>query len=103
MHSVSSRLLLRPNLTCSLKVKTERVKNWRSGPFTAVNCAATPRELLESEWFGYEKGGFTGAFAQKLGKFELAHGGTLFLDEIGEIPIELQPKLLRVIEHGDIQ
>src|SRR5271166_6105289 len=65
------------------------------GSFIKVNCAAIPSSLLESELFGHEKGSFTGAVAQKIGRFELAHQGTLFLDEIGEMPLELQPKLLR--------
>ena len=69
-----------------------------SGPFVAINCAAIPENLLESELFGYEKGAFTGAVARKPGKFELAHTGTLFLDEIGDMPINLQAKLLRALE-----
>ncbi len=71
-------------------------------PFIALNCAAIPRELLESELFGFEKGAFTGAVERKIGKFELASGGTLFLDEIGDMPIELQVKLLRVLQEKEI-
>ena len=70
----------------------------RARPFVAVNCSAFPKDLLESELFGYKKGAFTGAFADKKGLFEEAHGGTLFLDEIGELDINLQAKLLRVLE-----
>ena len=69
-----------------------------AGPFVAINCAAIPETLLETELFGHEKGAFTGANARKPGKFEIAHGGTLFLDEIGEMPISLQAKVLRVLE-----
>ena len=68
------------------------------GPFVAINCAAIPENLLESELFGYEKGAFTGAVQRKAGKFELAHRGTLFLDEIGDMPLTLQPKILRALE-----
>src|SRR5215204_6149154 len=67
-------------------------------PFVAINCAAIPENLLETELFGYEKGAFTGAVARKLGKFEMAHRGTLFLDEIGDLPIGLQAKILRALE-----
>jgi two-component system NtrC family response regulator len=72
------------------------------GPFIAINCAAIPKELLESELFGYLKGAFTGAQRDKKGKFELANGGSIFLDEIGELPLDLQTKLLRVLEEQQI-
>ncbi len=72
-------------------------------PFIVINCAAIPRELLESELFGHEKGAFTGAITAKKGKFELAHGGTLFLDEIGDLDLSLQVKLLRVLQSGEVQ
>jgi DNA-binding NtrC family response regulator len=72
-------------------------------PFVAVNLAAIPRELVESTLFGHEKGSFTGALQQRIGKFELAHGGTLFLDEIGDLRTELQAKLLRAIQEGEVE
>ncbi|NOZ68276.1 MAG: sigma-54-dependent Fis family transcriptional regulator [Deferribacteres bacterium] len=72
-------------------------------PFVPVNCAAVPRELLEAEFFGYEKGAFTGAVSRRIGKFEQAHTGTLFLDEIGELELSLQAKILRVIQEKEIE
>jgi transcriptional regulator with GAF, ATPase, and Fis domain len=74
-----------------------------SGPFVAVNCGALPRELAESELFGHERGAFTGAGARRAGWFEEASGGTLVLDEVGELPLDLQPKLLRVLETGRLR
>ena len=72
-------------------------------PYVKLNCSAIPFDLLESELFGHEKGAFTGAFAQKLGRFEMADSGTLFLDEIGDIPLALQPKLLRVLQEKEFE
>src|SRR5690606_9538081 len=74
-----------------------------SRTFISVNCAAIPRDLVESEMFGHERGAFTGATDRRIGRFELADGGTLFLDEVGDLQLEAQAKLLRVLETGEIQ
>ena len=73
-----------------------------TSPFVAINCAAIPENLLESELFGYERGAFTGAVTSKAGKFEFANGGTILLDEVSEMDIRLQAKLLRVIQQGEV-
>src|SRR5215813_8037723 len=75
----------------------------RDKTFVKLNCSAIPTGLLESELFGHEKGAFTGAITQKIGRMELAHHGTLFLDEIGDIPMELQPKLLRALQEREFE
>ena len=82
---------------------THRASSRSSGPFLAVNCAAIPENLLESELFGHEKGAFTGAVGRKIGKFERAEGGTLFLDEIGDMSLALQSKILRVLQEREIE
>jgi formate hydrogenlyase transcriptional activator len=80
-----------------------RISPRRNLPFISLNCAAIPTGLLESELFGYERGAFTGALSQKIGRFEMAHRGTLFLDEVGDIPLDLQPKLLRALQEKSFE
>lgn len=86
-------------VAASIHSQSDRSK----GPFVRVNCAAIPADLFESEFFGHTRGAFTGAIGERTGRFELAHGGTILLDEIGEIPLELQGKLLRVLQEGQFE
>src|SRR5580692_1326067 len=80
-----------------------RLSSRRNAPFITLNCAAIPDTLLESELFGHERGAFTGAVMQRIGRFEMANGGTLFLDEIGEMALDLQAKLLRVLQEQEFE
>jgi len=82
---------------------THQLSERRNKPFIALNCAALPPNLIESELFGHEKGSFTGAFEKRVGKFEQANGGTIFLDEIGELPLDLQSKFLRVLQEREVE
>jgi transcriptional regulator with GAF, ATPase, and Fis domain len=92
-----------PPSGCQLRCVDPRCSRRGSRPLIKVNCAAIPRELYESEFFGHSKGSFTGALRDRVGRFELADGGTLFLDEIGEIPLDMQAKLLRVLQEGELE
>ena len=101
-----SRVLITGESGVGKEVLADVIHAWSrraAGPFVKVNCAAIPETLLESELFGHEKGAFTGAVAQRIGRFEMANGGTIFLDEIAEMSPQLQAKLLRVAQDGRFQ
>jgi len=102
----NSTVLIRGETGCGKELVARSVHEKslrRDKPFIAINCGALPEHLIESELFGHKKGAFTGADTQRLGLFEAANGGTIFLDEIGELPMQMQAKLLRVLESGDLR